>query len=91
MAGAGGVDGGHSYTEMMFVASHFTAEYMRRVNSRGRAMPTKFRQAVFCSRPLNLKLVDDRVEALRGLITLLRHLKTEECEDAFMAKVLKRV
>lgn len=76
-------------TEIKFVASHFTAEYMARVNSR--AMSTKFRQVVFRSRPLNLKLVEDRIEALRGLIALLRHLKSEGCEDAFMAKVLKRV
>lgn len=54
-------------------------------------MPTKFRHVVFRSRPLNLKLVEDRVEALRGLIALLRHLKTQECEDAFMEKILKRV
>ena len=31
-------------TELKFVASHFTAEYMAKVNSR--AMPTKFRKVV---------------------------------------------
>lgn len=64
-------------TEIKLAASHFTADYMAKVNSR--AMPTKFRQVVFRSRPLNLKLVDNRIEALRGLIALLRHLKSEGC------------
>ena len=76
-------------TEIKFATSHFTADYMAKVNSR--AIPTKFRRVVFRSRLLNLKLVDDRIEALRGLIALLRHLKSEGCEDALMATVLKRV
>lgn len=46
---------------------------------------------VFRSRPLNLKLVDDRIEALSGRVALLLHLKTEGREDPFMVKVLKRV
>lgn len=76
-------------TELKLVASHFTAEHMAKVSSR--AIPTKFRKVVFRSGPFNLKLVEDRIEALRSLIALLCHLKSEGCEDAFMVNVLKRV
>lgn len=73
-------------TVIRLVTARFREGYLRQVNSL--MVRTNEYLVVFRSRPFNLKLDEDRIEAVRAIIALIRWIKSGSSEQATIRDVL---
>lgn len=73
-------------TKLKITAAHFSAEYLSSVNSK--IMPVSQVLWVRRTAPLDLRDVDDRVEALRWIIGLVAYMYSGGAEIGLIQKIL---
>ena len=73
-------------TRLKITAAHFKEEYLKAVNSN--TMPISHTQWLRRTYSLDLRKVQDRIEALRWLFGLLRYLHSGEAEISFLKMIM---
>lgn len=73
-------------TRLKITAAHFSEEYLKAVNSN--TMPISHTQWLRRTYSLDLRKVQDRIEALRWLFGLLRYLHSGEAEISFLKMIM---
>lgn len=74
-------------TEMRIMTAYFSHEYLAAVNSSH--VPLHQSITVFRSRPINLKRIAERPQAVKAIMALAAYMKSGEARDDFLDTILK--